>query len=166
LGHDLWLVDATIVRANRSAAGAQKHPHAVPKLAGPLAAQLTEPLAHAPRRSRGGFGRSRVAATTSSWPATPPVTSPGRPSSWTASGRHAEAAPSGGAHGASPPPAPGGTVAPYSERVKHRKTSVQQLCRAACLSHARSAVAANVVEPSGPCASRCTRSSRGIMSSL
>jgi len=56
LGHDLWLVDATIVRASRSAAGAQKHPHEVPKLAGPPAAQLTEPLAHALGRSRGGFG--------------------------------------------------------------------------------------------------------------
>jgi transposase len=56
LGHDLWLVDATIVRASRSAAGARKHPHEVPKLAGPPAAQLTEPLAHALGRSRGGFG--------------------------------------------------------------------------------------------------------------
>jgi transposase len=56
LGHDLWLVDATIARASRSAAGAQKDPREVPRLAGPLSAQLTEPQAHALGYSRGGFG--------------------------------------------------------------------------------------------------------------
>ncbi len=56
LGHDLWLVDATIVRASRAAAGAKQHPIEIPRLAGPYAAQLTEPPEHALGYSRGGFG--------------------------------------------------------------------------------------------------------------
>src|SRR5438552_2398172 len=35
LGHDLWLVDATIVRASRAASGAKNHPDEVPILGGP-----------------------------------------------------------------------------------------------------------------------------------
>jgi transposase len=56
LGHDLWLVDATVVRASRAAAGARSQPPEVPILAGPPAAQLKEPPKHALGRSRGGFG--------------------------------------------------------------------------------------------------------------
>jgi transposase len=56
LGHDLWLVDATVVRARRAAAGAKEHPAAVPRLGGPLRAQLQEPARHALGYSRGGFG--------------------------------------------------------------------------------------------------------------
>lgn len=56
LGHDLWLVDATIVRASRAAAGAEQHPDEIPHLAGPPLAQLEEPSKHALGRSRGGFG--------------------------------------------------------------------------------------------------------------
>lgn len=56
LGHALWSVDATVVRASRSAAGAERHPAAVPILEGPLLAQLKEPPGHALGYSRGGFG--------------------------------------------------------------------------------------------------------------
>jgi transposase len=56
LGHDLWLVDATVVRASRAAAGAREHPAEVPRLGGPVRAQLQEPAKHALGRSRGGFG--------------------------------------------------------------------------------------------------------------
>jgi transposase len=56
LGRDLWLVDATVVRASRAAAGAKEHPAEVPRLAGPKRAQLQEPAEHALGRSRGGFG--------------------------------------------------------------------------------------------------------------
>jgi transposase len=56
LGRDLWLVDATVVRASRAAAGAREHPAEVPCLAGPKRAQLQEPAKHALGRSRGGFG--------------------------------------------------------------------------------------------------------------
>jgi transposase len=56
LGHDLWLVDATIVRASRAASGAKHHPDEVPRLGGPKAAQLTEPSEHALGYSRGGYG--------------------------------------------------------------------------------------------------------------
>jgi transposase len=56
LGHDLWLVDATVVRASRAAAGAQKHPRVIPHLAGDSSAQLQEPEEHALGYSRGGFG--------------------------------------------------------------------------------------------------------------
>src|SRR6266446_10496790 len=40
LGHDLWLVDATIVRASRAAAGAKNHPRELPSLGGHPSAQL------------------------------------------------------------------------------------------------------------------------------
>lgn len=56
LGHDLWLVDATVVRASRAAAGAEKYPRETPRLAGPPSAQLQEPAGHALGYSRGGFG--------------------------------------------------------------------------------------------------------------
>jgi transposase len=56
IGHELWLVDATIIRASRAAAGARKHPAETPILAGPPSAQLREPTGHALGRSRGGFG--------------------------------------------------------------------------------------------------------------
>jgi transposase len=56
LGRDLWLVDATIVRASRAAAGAEHHPDEIPHLAGPPLAQFQEPSKHALGRSRGGFG--------------------------------------------------------------------------------------------------------------
>jgi len=55
-GRDLWLVDATVVRASRATAGAEEHPGEVPRLAGPKRAQLQEPAKHALGRSRGGFG--------------------------------------------------------------------------------------------------------------
>jgi transposase len=56
LGRELWLVDATVVRASRAAAGARKNPHRVPRLGGPRSAQLEEPQKHALGFSRGGFG--------------------------------------------------------------------------------------------------------------
>lgn len=56
LGRDLWLVDATIVRASRAAAGAQNSPREIPRLTGPPSAQLLEPSKHALGYSRGGFG--------------------------------------------------------------------------------------------------------------
>jgi transposase len=56
LGHDLGLVDAPVVRASRAAAGAKKHPAAVPRLGGPNRAQLQEPEKQTLGRSRGGFG--------------------------------------------------------------------------------------------------------------
>src|SRR5438874_3362908 len=56
LGHDLWMVDATVIRASRSAAGARNHPAEIPRLAGHPSAQLKEPSKHALGRSRGGYG--------------------------------------------------------------------------------------------------------------
>jgi transposase len=56
LGHELWLVDATVVRASRAAAGAEEHPAEAPRLAGPKRAQVEEPEKHALGYSRGGFG--------------------------------------------------------------------------------------------------------------
>jgi transposase len=56
LGRDLWLVDATIVRATRAAGGAAKNPSEVPAIAGMYPTQLKEPLNHALGYSRGGFG--------------------------------------------------------------------------------------------------------------
>lgn len=55
LGHRLWLVDASIVRASRAAAGARSYADA-PRLAGPKRAQFFEPAEHALGRSQGGFG--------------------------------------------------------------------------------------------------------------
>lgn len=56
LGRDLWLVDATIVRATRAAGGAAKDPSEVPTIAGMYPTQLKEPPKHALGYSRGGFG--------------------------------------------------------------------------------------------------------------
>src|SRR5204862_5132133 len=56
LGHGLWLVDATIVRASRAAAGARNDLQELPRLAGVRSAQLKEPPGHALGYSRGGFG--------------------------------------------------------------------------------------------------------------
>jgi transposase len=56
LGHDLWMVDATIVRASRAAGGAINDPRETPSLGGPPSAQLKEPHDHALGYSRGGFG--------------------------------------------------------------------------------------------------------------
>jgi len=56
LGRDLWLVDATIVRASRAAAGANAEPKEVPSLGGNQSSQLKEPPEHALGYSRGGFG--------------------------------------------------------------------------------------------------------------
>jgi transposase len=54
IGRRLWCVDATIIRASRAAAGAEKEPDPVPVLGGPRAAQVTEPEDHALGYSRGG----------------------------------------------------------------------------------------------------------------
>jgi transposase len=56
LGRNLWLVDATVVRASRAAGGAEKNPDEVPTIAGLYSSQLKEPLEHALGYSRGGFG--------------------------------------------------------------------------------------------------------------
>ncbi len=56
LGHDLWCVDATIIRASRAAGGAAKEPELIPLLNGRPGVQFTEPSDHALGYSRGGFG--------------------------------------------------------------------------------------------------------------
>jgi transposase len=56
LGRELWLVDGTVVRASRAAAGAERHPQQLPSIGGPPSAQLKEPPTHALGYSRGGFG--------------------------------------------------------------------------------------------------------------
>lgn len=56
LGHDLWCVDATIIRASRAAGGAKKHAERPPLLGGLEIAQWHEPAEHALGYSRGGFG--------------------------------------------------------------------------------------------------------------
>src|SRR3954451_5637645 len=56
LGHRLWCVDATIIRASRAAAGAEQDPEPVPVLGGPPPAQVQEPPDHALGYSRGGYG--------------------------------------------------------------------------------------------------------------
>jgi transposase len=57
LDRDLWLVDASIIRASRAAAGAKKkNPDQPPVLGGPVSLQVQEPQDHALGRSRGGFG--------------------------------------------------------------------------------------------------------------
>ena len=53
LGHHLWLVEVTVVRASHAAAGARAHPTEIPRLGGPVRAQLQEPAKHALGRSRG-----------------------------------------------------------------------------------------------------------------
>ncbi len=56
IDRDLWLVDASIIRASRAAAGAKKTQAPQPTLAGPAAWGLCEPPDHALGRSQGGFG--------------------------------------------------------------------------------------------------------------
>lgn len=56
LGHHLWCVDATMIRASRAAAGAEKDAEPVPVLAGCSATQVQEPLDHALGYCRGGYG--------------------------------------------------------------------------------------------------------------
>jgi transposase len=56
LGHDLWCVDASIIRATRAAGGAGKKPDLAPWLLGPKIRQFMEPPEHALGYSRGGFG--------------------------------------------------------------------------------------------------------------
>lgn len=56
LDRELWLVDASIIRASRAAAGAKTQPARWPTLAGPTTVGLPEPPDHALGRSRGGFG--------------------------------------------------------------------------------------------------------------
>ena len=56
LGRDIWLVDATIVRASRSAAGAEKNPSELSVIAGLFPSQMQEPKEHALGYSRGDFG--------------------------------------------------------------------------------------------------------------
>lgn len=57
IDRDLWMVDGSVVRATRAAAGAKKKiPDQWPRLDGPEALQLQEPADHALGRSRGGFG--------------------------------------------------------------------------------------------------------------
>jgi transposase len=53
--HDLWCIDATIIRATRAAAGARRHNRRRPRLAGARTTQLEEPEDHALGRCRGGF---------------------------------------------------------------------------------------------------------------
>lgn len=56
LGRQLWFVDASVIRATRAAAGAEKNPDLPAVLGGPKPAQLEEPADHALGYSRGGFG--------------------------------------------------------------------------------------------------------------
>lgn len=56
LGHRLWCVDASVIRASRAAAGAAQPPEAAPVLTGPRKALFSEPSEHALGRSQGGFG--------------------------------------------------------------------------------------------------------------
>jgi len=56
IDHDLWCIDASVIRASRAAAGAKKNPRSQPRLGGPKTAQMQEPSDHALGRSRGGFG--------------------------------------------------------------------------------------------------------------
>jgi transposase len=56
IDRDLWLVDATVIRAAHAAAGAKKNPGAPPRLGGPAAMQVQEPQDHALGCSQGGFG--------------------------------------------------------------------------------------------------------------
>jgi transposase len=56
IDHDLWCIDATIIRASRAAAGARKQSKKPRRLGGKQATQLSEPQDHALGRSQGGFG--------------------------------------------------------------------------------------------------------------
>jgi transposase len=53
--HDLWCVDATIIRATRAAAGARRHNRQRLRLGGTAATQQEEAPDHALGRCRGGF---------------------------------------------------------------------------------------------------------------
>lgn len=55
IDRQLWMVDGSVIRASRAAAGAKKNP-SPPQLAGPESMQLQEPQDHALGRSQGGFG--------------------------------------------------------------------------------------------------------------
>jgi transposase len=56
IDHDLWCIDATIIRASRAAGGA-RHLSVKPRcLGGKRTTQLLEPEDHALGRSQGGFG--------------------------------------------------------------------------------------------------------------
>ena len=56
IDRDLWLVDASVIRASRAAAGAKKNSHPPAVLGGPESLQVVEPQDHALGRSQGGFG--------------------------------------------------------------------------------------------------------------
>ena len=56
IDHDLWCIDASVIRASRAAAGAKKKARQPRRLGGRKEAQLLEPPDHALGRSRGGFG--------------------------------------------------------------------------------------------------------------
>jgi transposase len=56
LGHQLWCVDGTVIRASRAAGGARHRPRSPPRLQGRKGVQLLEPPDHALGYSRGGFG--------------------------------------------------------------------------------------------------------------
>src|SRR5271157_1118305 len=56
IDHDLWCIDASVIRVSRAAAGAKKKGSNSRQLGGPKWAQMREPLDHALGRSRGGFG--------------------------------------------------------------------------------------------------------------
>jgi transposase len=56
LGHRLWCVDGTIIRASRAAGGARHHPSSPIRLVGRKGVQVLEPPDHALGYSRGGFG--------------------------------------------------------------------------------------------------------------
>jgi transposase len=56
IDHDLWCIDATIIRASRAAGGARRLAARPRLLGGKQATQLLEPEDHALGRSQGGFG--------------------------------------------------------------------------------------------------------------
>ena len=56
IDRDLWLVDASVMRASRAAAGAKKNQAIPVELVGPDAWCVPEPPDHALGRSQGGFG--------------------------------------------------------------------------------------------------------------
>ncbi len=56
LGHQLWCIDGTVIRASRAAGGARHRPRSPPELVGRKGVQVVEPQDHALGYSRGGFG--------------------------------------------------------------------------------------------------------------
>lgn len=56
IGHDLWCIDGTVIRASRAAAGARRTSRGPRILGGGKGVRLREPSDHALGRSRGGFG--------------------------------------------------------------------------------------------------------------